>query len=93
MPDAAIVPDEEPEPEPVVLARRNDARAGMGRGHLNLATPSAHFDTQRLEPAQLAGRMSVPRTYVSKIGDEKATPTCLPWSGWRELWKVTVPNC
>jgi len=27
----------------------------------------------------------VPRTYVSKSKNEKATPTLSSWSGWREL--------
>src|SRR6202044_4290087 len=49
---------------------------GMGRGHLNLATSIRSLRLRSgLSQRQLAGRMGVPRTYVSKIENEKATPT------------------
>lgn len=49
---------------------------GNGRGHLNLATSIRSLRLRNgLSQRQLATRMSVPRTYVSKIENEKATPT------------------
>ncbi|MFZ0949391.1 MAG: helix-turn-helix transcriptional regulator, partial [Candidatus Sulfotelmatobacter sp.] len=69
--------DEEPEPEPVVMAPPvMMPMPGIGRGHLNLATSIRSLRLRSgLSQRQLAGRMSVPRTYVSKIENEKATPT------------------
>ena len=50
--------------------------SGNGRGHLNLATSIRSLRLRNgLSQRQLAGRMAVPRTYVSKIENEKATPT------------------
>src|SRR5207248_8520704 len=49
---------------------------GNGRGHLNLATSIRSLRLRGgLSQRQLAARMNVPRTYVSKIENEKATPT------------------
>src|SRR6059058_2371789 len=49
---------------------------GNGRGHLNLAASIRSLRLRNgLSQRQLALRMSVPRTYVSKIENEKATPT------------------
>jgi transcriptional regulator with XRE-family HTH domain len=66
------------EPEPVTPAPLLIPVPGKGRGHsyLDLA---ATVRTLRLRNGfsqrELAVRMSVPRTYVSKIENEKATPT------------------
>src|ERR1700685_1848552 len=47
-----------------------------GRGHLKLAYSVRSLRLRSgLSQRQLALRMSVPRTYVSKIENEKATPT------------------
>ena len=47
-----------------------------GRGHLKLAHSIRSLRLRNgLSQRQLALRMSVPRTYVSKIENEKATPT------------------
>src|SRR5580698_5811682 len=69
--------DKEPEPEPIVMVPPVMMPIpGMGRGHLNLATSIRSLRLRGgLSQRQLAGRMSVPRTYVSKIENEKATPT------------------
>src|ERR1700694_1987452 len=69
--------DEEPEPEPVVLAPTvMMPMPGTGRGHLNLATSIRSLRLRSgLSQRQLALRMSVPRTYVSKIENKKACPT------------------
>src|SRR5438094_9607388 len=49
---------------------------GNGRGHLNLAASIRSLRLRTgLSQRQLAMRMSVPRTYVSTIENEKATHT------------------
>jgi len=45
-----------------------------------------------LSQRQLAGRMSVPRTYVSKIENEKATPTLSSLERLAKALEVTVPE-
>jgi transcriptional regulator with XRE-family HTH domain len=45
-----------------------------------------------LRQRQLAGRMSVPRTYVSKIENEKATPTLSSLERLARALEVTVPE-
>jgi len=45
-----------------------------------------------LSQRQLAGRMSVPRTYVSKIENEKATPTLSSLERLARALEVTVPD-
>src|ERR1700745_3249600 len=69
--------DEEPEPEPILVAPPLMMPVtGNGRGHLNLATSIRSLRLRSgLSQRPLAGRMSVPRTYVSKIENEKATAT------------------
>src|SRR5258708_39877709 len=61
-------------------------------GHLRLASSIRSFRLRGgMSQRQLAARMSVPRTYVSKIENEKACPTL---SSLERLWKGrrnTVP--
>ena len=65
----------------------------MGRGHLNLATSIRSLRLRSgLSQRQLAGRMSVPRTYVSKIENEKATPTLSSLERLARALEVTVPE-
>jgi transcriptional regulator with XRE-family HTH domain len=45
-----------------------------------------------LSQRQLAMRMGVPRTYVSKIENEKATPTLSSLSRLADALEVTVPD-
>lgn len=45
-----------------------------------------------LSQRQLALRMSVPRTYVSKIENEKATPTLSSLARLAKALEVTVPD-
>jgi transcriptional regulator with XRE-family HTH domain len=45
-----------------------------------------------LSQRQLAGRMGVPRTYVSKIENEKATPTLSSLERLARALEVTVPE-
>src|SRR5277367_4591198 len=80
--------DEEPEPEPVMMTM-----PGTGAGHLNLATSIRSLRLRSgLSQRQLAGRMSVPRTYVSKIENEKATPTLSSLERLARALEVTVPE-
>src|ERR1700752_1958087 len=59
-----------PPPPPMMPA------ISAGRGHLRLAASIRSMRLRNgLSQRQLATRMSVPRTYVSKIENEKATPT------------------
>ena len=66
---------------------------GHGHGHLNLATSIRSLRLRNgLSQRQLAGRMSVPRTYVSKIENEKATPTLSSLERLARALEVTVPD-
>lgn len=77
-----------PEPMPQVLPM-----PGHGHGHLNLATSIRSLRLRNgLSQRQLAGRMSVPRTYVSKIENEKATPTLSSLERLAKALEVTVPE-
>src|ERR1700745_2713166 len=86
--------DEEPEPEPILVAPPMMMPVtGNGRGHLNLATSIRSLRLRNgLSQRQLAGRMSVPRTYVSKIENEKATPTLSSLERLARALEVTVPD-
>ena len=66
---------------------------GHGRGHLNLAASIRSLRLRGgLSQRQLALRMSVPRTYVSKIENEKATPTLSSLERLARALEVTVPD-
>ena len=86
--------DEEPEPEPITVAPPLMMPVtGNGRGHLNLATSIRSLRLRNgLSQRQLAGRMAVPRTYVSKIENEKATPTLSSLERLARALEVTVPD-
>jgi len=63
------------------------------RGHLNLAASIRAMRLRNgLSQRQLAGRMCVPRTYVSKIENEKATPTLSSLERLARALEVTVPD-
>jgi len=67
--------------------------SGSGRGHLNLATSIRSLRLRNgLSQRQLAARMSVPRTYVSKIENEKATPTLSSLERLARALEVGVPD-
>jgi transcriptional regulator with XRE-family HTH domain len=89
----ASLDEEEPEivaapPAPQVMPTH-----GNGRGHLNLATSIRSLRLRNgLSQRQLATRMSVPRTYVSKIENEKATPTLSSLERLARALEVTVPE-
>ncbi len=64
-----------------------------GPGHLNLAAAIRSLRLRNgLSQRQLAGRMAVPRTYVSKIENEKATPTLSSLERLARALEVTVPD-
>src|SRR5216683_6557614 len=64
-----------------------------GRGHLKLAYSIRSLRLRSgLSQRQLALRMSVPRTYVSKIENEKATPTLSSLERLARALEVTVPD-
>jgi transcriptional regulator with XRE-family HTH domain len=66
---------------------------GNGRGHLNLASSIRQLRLRNgLSQRQLATRMSVPRTYVSKIENEKATPTLSSLERLARALEVSVPD-
>jgi len=66
---------------------------GNGHGHLNLASSIRSLRLRNgLSQRQLATRMSVPRTYVSKIENEKATPTLSSLERLARALEVTVPD-
>jgi len=89
----ASLDEEEPEivvpvPMPAIAPSH-----GNGRGHLNLAASIRALRLRNgLSQRQLATRMSVPRTYVSKIENEKATPTLSSLERLARALEVTVPD-
>lgn len=68
---------DEDEPEPVLVVQPQVAEPVNGHhSHLQVATSIRMFRQKSgLSQRQLALRMQVPRTYVSKIENEKAMPT------------------
>lgn len=85
--------EEEPEiaaPVPEVMPV---SVTGNGRGHLNLAHSIRSLRLRNgLSQRQLALRMAVPRTYVSKIENEKATPTLSSLERLARALEVNVPE-
>src|SRR4029078_3593119 len=85
--------EEEPEiaaapPTPQMMPMHSSSH-----GHLNLASSIRSLRLRNgLSQRQLAGRMSVPRTYVSKIENEKATPTLSSLERMAKALEVTVPE-
>src|ERR1700685_212071 len=89
----ASLDEDEPEviatPPPPQLMPTN----GHGRGHLHLAASIRSMRLRNgLSQRQLAARMSVPRTYVSKIENEKATPTLSSLERLARALEVTVAD-
>src|SRR2546428_169090 len=83
---------DEEEPE-VIQAPAPQVMPVGSRGHLNLAASIRAMRLRNgLSQRQLAGRMSVPRTYVSKIENEKATPTLSSLERLARALEVSVPD-
>src|SRR3984885_4955443 len=77
-------------PEPQALPVNINSH---GRGHLHLAQSIRNLRLQGgMSQRQLALRMSVPRTYVSKIENEKATPTLSSLERLARALEVSVPS-
>jgi transcriptional regulator with XRE-family HTH domain len=85
--------EEEPEPIAALPMPAIMPPVAHGRGHLNLASSIRSLRLRSgLSQRQLATRMSVPRTYVSKIENEKATPTLSSLERLARALEVTVPD-
>src|SRR6202011_2093605 len=83
---------DEEEPE-IVQAPAPQLVPAAHRGHLNLASSIRSMRLRNgLSQRQLAGRMGVPRTYVSKIENEKATPTLSSLERLARALEVSVPD-
>ncbi len=84
---------EEPQPVLVMPAPATESTNGNGRAHLQVAAAiRALRQRGGLSQRQLALRMQVPRTYVSKIENEKATPTLSSLERLARALEVTVPD-
>src|SRR6266480_3418172 len=86
---------DEEEPEMVALppAPQMMPMHSSSHGHLNLASSIRSLRLRNgLSQRQLAMRMAVPRTYVSKIENEKATPTLSSLERLARALEVTVPD-
>src|SRR5215471_16419075 len=67
---------DEDEPEPILVAQPEPEPPDGPRSHLQIASAIRMLRQKSgLSQRQLALRMQVPRTYVSKIENEKAMPT------------------
>ena len=85
--------EEEPEIVATVPETQVMPMPGTGHGHLNLANSIRALRLRNgLSQRQLAMRMAVPRTYVSKIENEKATPTLSSLERLAKALEVTVPE-
>jgi len=84
------------EEPPMILAQPAPAAEpanGNGHAHLQIAAAiRALRQRGGLSQRQLALRMQVPRTYVSKIENEKATPTLSSLERLARALEVTVPD-
>ncbi len=89
----ASLDEEEPEPVAIMPLPAIIPPPAHGRGHLHLASSIRSLRLRGgLSQRQLALRMSVPRTYVSKIENEKATPTLSSLERLARALEVTVPD-
>jgi transcriptional regulator with XRE-family HTH domain len=89
----ASLDQDEPEPVAAAPVPATEPTNGNGRGYLQVATAIRSLRHRiGLSQRQLALRMSVPRTYVSKIENEKATPTLSSLARLARALDVTVPD-
>jgi transcriptional regulator with XRE-family HTH domain len=83
------------EPEAVVVAPEIAPAVTNNSSHPQIQIALAIRSLRRrsgLSQRQLAGRMQVPRTYVSKIENEKATPTLSSLERLATALEVTIPD-
>jgi transcriptional regulator with XRE-family HTH domain len=87
-------PLEVDEPEPLLPSLVTPSgRAGQDDGELQVARAVRDLRHDRnLSQRQLAGRMQVPRTYISKIENGKATPTLSSLQRLAEALEVDICN-
>ena len=85
---------EEDEPEPILTAPMPAVEAEeSGRSDVQVAKAIRSLRQRSgLSQRQLAIRMGVPRTYVSKIENQKATPTLSSLARLANALQVTVPD-
>ena len=85
---------DEEEPEPVLAQPAPQPQAPIMNRHGFQVALAIRNLRQRtgLSQRQLAMRMNVPRTYVSKIENEKATPTLSSLERLAKALEVTVPD-
>src|SRR6266481_3729384 len=81
----------EPEPEPIIAEPATVPMGHGGQVQIALAIRSLR-QRAGLSQRQLALRMSVPRTYVSKIENDKATPTLSSLERLARALEVAVPD-
>jgi transcriptional regulator with XRE-family HTH domain len=85
---------DEPEPEPAPAQSVNQPQPSDS-SHRGLQVAAAIRSLRQrngISQRQLAMRMNVPRTYVSKIENEKATPTLSSLERLARALGVTVPD-
>jgi len=81
------------EPEEIAAAPVAEPVVDTGRSQLQIAAAIRLLRTNAgLSQRQLALRMQVPRTYVSKIENEKATPTLSSLERLAKALEVPVPE-
>jgi transcriptional regulator with XRE-family HTH domain len=84
------------EPEPILAEPQPAPANGHGNGHGNELQVALAIRNLRqrvgMSQRQLALRMQVPRTYVSKIENEKACPTLSSLARLARALEVTVPD-
>src|SRR5215813_13799027 len=85
---------DEDEPEPILVAPPPVAApVNNNHSHLQIATAIRMFRQKSgLSQRQLALRMQVPRTYVSKIENEKAVPTLSSLERLATALEVTIAD-
>jgi len=85
---------DEDEPEPILLQPLPAAEpVSSSRSEVQVAQAIRNLRLHHgLSQRQLALRMGVPRTYVSKIENEKATPTLSSLARLAEALTVSVPD-
>src|SRR5580704_5843003 len=89
----ASLDEDEPEIAAIAPVPQMVPANGHSHGHLNLAASIRSLRLRNgLSQRQLATRMAVPRTYVSKIENEKATPTLSSLERLARALEVTVPD-
>src|SRR5204863_9924842 len=81
----------EPEPEPILAEPPPMPMGSGGSVQIAMAIRSLRLRSG-LSQRQLALRMAVPRTYVSKIENDKATPTLSSLERLAKALEVTVPE-